>query len=86
MTRREIEDTYEVRDGIIQSLGKFEAEAVYAPYFYAVYLDGCADDDDGEVLTFTVEPEDIEQFPELAGRTQVKFYEGDQGFFTELDC
>ena len=45
MTRQDIENAYEVRDGIICSPGKFEGEAVYAPYFWEAYLNGGEDID-----------------------------------------
>lgn len=55
MTRGDIIATYNVDErGIIRSPGKFEGEQVFAPYFWEAYLDGGADEDDGNVLTFSV--------------------------------
>jgi len=64
--------------------GKFEQEASYVPYFWEVYLDGFADDDDGEILTFNVSQEDVAMFPELKDRETVKLVELDYGFVVEL--
>jgi hypothetical protein len=47
MTREEIETEFDVVNGVIRSPGKFESEAVYAPYFYEISLDGT-----GEELSF----------------------------------
>lgn len=80
MTRQEIESEYDVQDGVIQSLGKFENEPVYTVYFWNCYLDGGADEDDGEVLTFEVTPEDVVMFPELDGYRNVFVWETDSGF------
>ena len=80
MTRQQIEAEYTVVDGVIQDPGKFESEPVYVPYFWEFYLDGCADEDDGDVLTFDVDAEDRAQFPELVGVRQVFLWQTDQGF------
>ena len=80
MTRKQIEAEYQVVDGVIRSPGKFENEQVYAPYFYDAYLDGGADEDDGENLYFTVTNEDIKEFPELNGCTQVILTVDSTGF------
>jgi hypothetical protein len=85
MTRKEIEEGYETDGDCIASPGRFEGEALYVVYFWDAYLNGCVDDDDGEVLTFNVAPEDIAEFPELAGRATVRLMETDAGFVCELD-
>ncbi len=68
----------------VEGPGKFEGEARYVPYFWDVYMDGGADDDDGTVLTFNVSDEDKKLFPELRGRKRVKLMEQDSGFVVEL--
>lgn len=83
MTRAEIEQAYKVENGVIRSPGKFEGEAVYVPYFWDVYLDGGADEDDGEVLVFYVSDEDRATFPELQGPT-VMLRQLDNGFVVEV--
>ena len=83
MTRKEIEDTYTVVDGIIRSPGKFEGEAVYVPYFWDAYLNGFVDEDDGNVLEFHVDHADMEQFPELKRGQVIKLYCRDDGFVCE---
>lgn len=84
MTRADIERDYEVRDGIIRSPGQFEGEAVYVPYFWEAYLNGCADRDDGRILGFDVTADDRIIFPELKGRKTVKLYQRDDGFVCEV--
>lgn len=83
MTRQDIERDYDVENGIIRSLGRFEGEAIYVPYFWEVYLDGFASDDDGQHIMFEVTDEDREQFPELVGRKWVTLYESETGFVCE---
>lgn len=84
MTREEIEKQFNVKDGRIVSPGKFEGEMVYLPFFWEMFLDGAADNDDGKVISIKIEPKDREMFPELGTRQKrVRFYETDQGFVTE---
>jgi hypothetical protein len=42
------------RDVIVRSLGKFEGERTIVAEAYSIYLDGFADDDDGEAVTVEV--------------------------------
>ena len=80
MTRADIERDYTVADGRITSPGKFEGEQVFAPYFWDVYLNGLADGDDGEVLTFEVDDTDRGLFPELENAVEVQLNEDSNGF------
>ena len=63
--------------------GKFEGCAPYVSYFWSLYLEGCADRDDGKVLGFDITNEDKALFPELKGRRTVRLYETDAGFVVE---
>jgi hypothetical protein len=85
MTREEILAQYNVdKHGIIRSPGQFEGEAVYVPYFWNAYLEGCADRDNGRTLGFDITPEDRQMFPELGTkRRTVKLYQRDDGFVCE---
>lgn len=85
MTRKEIESQYTVRAGIITNPGKFEGEAVYVPYFWALTLEGAYDDelnhlDAGPVAVFDVTDEDRAEFPELAKARKVYVHQTDSGF------
>lgn len=80
MTRKEIESQYQTRDGRIVSPGKFEGEAVYAPYFYDAMLNGGGTDMEDGILSFDIEASDVAEFPELADVSQVLLQEDDQGF------
>ena len=81
MTRTEILRDYNVDSGgVIRSAGKFEGEYVYAPYFWNLFLNGCADEDDGDVLRFDVTEKDRMEFPELTDVDAVTLTECDQGF------
>jgi len=64
--------------------GKFEGEARYIPYYYTVYLDGGADEDDGNTLSFKVTPADKVIFPELSRRKVIKILEREDGFIIEI--
>lgn len=81
MTRQDILNEFTVENGIIRNPGKFEFEPIYAPYFYDAYLNGMADEDDGEELWFDVTDEDRAQFPELGKCTRVICREDSQGFW-----
>jgi len=85
MTRKQIESLYTVIDGIITNPGKFEGEAVYVPYFWALTLDGAYDGelhhlDGGPAVVFDVTDEDRAEFPELANVRKVYILETDSGF------
>lgn len=82
MTRAEIEREYKVDErGIIRSPGKFEGEPVYAPHFWSVFLEGGADEDDGENLYFDVSTGEANEFSDwLADVQRVVLYEDEQGF------
>lgn len=71
-------------DGCICDFGQFEGEASYVPYFWNVFLDGCHNDDDGDVITVNVEASDVVVFPELNGRKYVRLYQSDDGFISEV--
>lgn len=68
---------------IVKGPGKFEGEARYVPYYWDVFLQGYADGDDGQTLTFDVTDKDVERFPELSGRKQVQIFERSDGFVCE---
>jgi hypothetical protein len=72
--------------GVIKSPGKFEGEMYYVPYFYAVGMDGAADEDNGTDWLFNLEPDDYKKFPELKGNKTLVLHGSDQGFVSaELD-
>lgn len=86
MTREEVLKYYKVVDGRITSPGKFEGEPIFAPHFWDIGIQGCADSDDGRVFTFRIKRDDPEhkEFPELKrwlGRKRtVRLFEDEQGF------
>lgn len=82
--RAEIEQQYRVQDGRVRSPGKFEGEMIYVPHFWGSFLDGGADDDDGEVLTFRVTPEERAAFPEIGKSKTVRLREREDGFVVEV--
>jgi len=82
--REEIEKGYRVQDGRIRSPGKFEGEMSYVPYFWGTFLDGGADDDTDDVLSFKVTPEERAAFPEIGDTKTVRLRERDDGFVVEV--
>jgi len=75
---------FDVREGRIRNPGKFEGERAYVPYFWNAFLEGGADQDNGEVLVFRVTAEDKVLFPELRRRRVVKLIEDGNGFVCEV--
>ena len=74
------------KDGIIRTLGKFEGEMLYAPYFYEIVMNGFGDQyylpqEDRVYSVFPVGDEDKAEFPELEDGIGVICFETDQGFF-----
>jgi len=87
MNREEIENSYDINEyGIIVSLGKFEGEMIYAPYYYDLWLNDSSDEeieDNGEIIPiFSITQDDIEEFPELEEYEGMKInlWESEQGF------
>jgi hypothetical protein len=80
LTRQEVCNAYEARHGIIKSPGKFEGEPLWVPAFWDVGLDGCPDEDAGNVWFFVVTDDDRAQFVELHDVYGVALEESDQGF------
>ena len=68
---------------IIREPGKFEGEPTYAPMMWDASLDGGMEtiyDGETPVSVYSVEPEDIEAYPDLAGVDVVVLWEDSQGF------
>jgi hypothetical protein len=82
MTRQDILDNYDVNEhGIICSPGKFEGEMLYVPYFWDLGMNGCADEDEDGVWTFTIMNfGDRVFFPELGNAKVIRLEESEQGF------
>lgn len=64
--------------------GKFESEPEYTKYFWDMALEGMGEDFEdkaGNLVTrFTVQAEDIKQFPILKDTEQIAVWEDEQGF------
>jgi hypothetical protein len=71
ITRKEIEAQYEVVDGFIATAGKFEGEPVYSPYFYDKMMAGLGEYLEDKTYHLTIMPEDLSEFPQLAGYTEI---------------
>lgn len=73
-------------DEIVESLGKFEGQAAYVPYFWEQGLEGFADYEefDPNRWGFKVRATDVALFPELLVNTVVWLRETDQGFVEEV--
>lgn len=76
----------------VDSLGKFEGENIYAPYFYDAMLLGegeiLEDENGDEFVAFTINETDMEIFPELEwyGYSEggwIRFFESSDGFWME---
>ena len=70
--------------GAVSHPGKFEGCQPYVPYYWAIYLDGFADLDDGYIVGFNITAKDRSLFPELKGRRTVRLYERNDGFVIEV--
>ena len=87
LSREDIERDYTIDElHIIRSLGKFEGEPFWVPYFWERWLEGCSDDEfplaDSGISVFYINTDDTDQFPELKGRLfdVLLLWENDQGF------
>ena len=68
--------------GYITDPGRFEREPLYTPYFWEFFLNGCGEEDYGE-LVFTIDEQDraaFPQYPELREHTHVVLWQGEAGF------
>jgi hypothetical protein len=68
----------------IKRPGRFEGEQRYIPYFWDMFLEGLADEDTGRVLTFYVNDDEKETFPELMNRDTVRLLQREDGFIMEI--
>jgi hypothetical protein len=72
--------------GIIRTLGKFEGEPRYVPYYWDISMEQGQDDEvyfnenEPLYLFFVVTDEDKVKFPELADIYGICLYETEQGF------
>ncbi len=72
-------------ESVVSRPGKFEREEPYVPYFWDMFLNGFASEDDGEILTFNIQRKDIAHFPELRGRERISLVETENGFVVEVN-
>lgn len=70
---------YTIQNGRIRDPGRFEGEPAYTPMFFAFWLDGLADQTDGDTALFWIDDGDVGLFPELAGFSMVALYVTDSG-------
>lgn len=92
MSRKEIESKYNVRDGIIRSLGKFEGEPVYAVALYDFVMEGlfgnaypdcdCSETCEcpPEYAIVSIDDEFRAEYPEVGSAKSARVYESDSGF------
>jgi hypothetical protein len=85
MKRKDVFTDYEIKiykDGStrIHSLGKFQSEPAYTPYFWEQFLDGMADEDTNGSLFFIITDADKTEFPELKDVYGIALLENNTGF------
>ena len=86
IVRQQIESEFmfHIPSYVIRSPGKFEGEMIYMPYYYGVYLEGGADEDN-DVIKVEITDEDRIIFPELSKRKKyIKFVITEQGFVQQI--
>lgn len=83
MTRLDVLRTYDVKEGVIQSPGRFEGQALYVPYYWNAYLCGNAHEVGADLIQFTVLGSDRTQFPELGSRIVVQLRQRSDGRVVE---
>jgi hypothetical protein len=72
MTREDLKQKYLVnKKGVIVSPGHFAGQMLYVPYFWDRYVKGLADDTTGGFITFYINEEEREEFPELEGAAAI---------------
>jgi hypothetical protein len=83
-------DEYQVDEyGTITTLGKFQGEPIYVPYFWEMSMMGAYDgteidnEDDSTNYIFYVTDRDRAIFPELKGLHKVTLWENNDGFVRE---
>ena len=67
----------------IRNPGRFEGEARYVPHFWAVVLDGQADET-AKGASIQVTPEDKLRFPELKRRQRIVLHQQENGFIVQV--
>jgi hypothetical protein len=83
MTRQEVLEAYSVRDGVIESLGKFEGEAIFVPAFWDSMCDEISFPDGETIYVAELTDDDRKEWPEIDPDTfALLMSESDQGFVT----
>lgn len=81
MNRNEIQASYKInKDGVITSLGKFEREMIYVPYYWDCALSGMFAEDVNGVFFVPLDKDDYLMFPELDNAYGIAVEESEQGF------
>ena len=81
LTREKLIEDFKVdAQGIIQAEGRYQGQALYMPYFMALFYMGVEDQvtetPEGDVITIHVKPLDQVSFPELGVKESIKFHAG----------
>lgn len=79
-SRKDVLEQYEVYEGVITTVGKFEGEMIYVPYLWEIYLMGGATEDDGEIITIDIDDDIRNEFPELNTVVRAYLEESSTGF------
>ncbi len=69
--------------GIIRTLGPFEGQNLYIPYFWYLHISGYREDVQNGIVTFQVRMEDRAQFPELINHDIVRLMQQENGAIVE---
>jgi len=70
MKRYEIDQEFQVKQGIVRKPGRYYGKPVYMVY-YVPRAHGSIPERDGNDVIFTITPDEHELFPELEGKTKV---------------
>lgn len=70
---------YTVQHGRITTPGRYQGSPAYTPMFHAFWIDGLADQMDGDTALFWLGDDDFAMFPELARFTIVALFVTESG-------
>ncbi|MCP5006540.1 MAG: hypothetical protein GY941_21760 [Planctomycetes bacterium] len=77
---------YNVQDGIIHQLGKFEAEPYYVPFLWYDMEEDYSGDCGEKSWNIEQDDELVALIPELARYRSIELYESDNGFVSHGNC
>lgn len=69
----------------LTGFGRMAGQPIYVAFYWDAYMNGFADEDDGDILTFRISDAERKAFPEIPRRKKrIRLQQSDSGFIYEV--